>query len=42
MNDMEMAKDKVLMGVERKSMIISDEEKGARPVMRPAMPWSRS
>ena len=27
MNDMEMAKDKVLMGVERKSMIISDEEK---------------
>jgi cell division protease FtsH len=27
MNDMESAKDKVLMGVERKSMIISDEEK---------------
>jgi len=27
MNDMEAAKDKVLMGVERKSMIISDEEK---------------
>jgi cell division protease FtsH len=27
MQDMESAKDKVLMGVERKSMIISDEEK---------------
>jgi cell division protease FtsH len=27
MSDMESAKDKVLMGVERKSMIISDEEK---------------
>jgi cell division protease FtsH len=27
MNDMESAKDKVLMGVERKSMIISEEEK---------------
>ena len=27
MNDMENAKDKVLMGVERKSMIISEEEK---------------
>jgi len=27
MSDMEAAKDKVLMGVERKSMIISDEEK---------------
>ena len=27
MADMESAKDKVLMGVERKSMIISDEEK---------------
>jgi cell division protease FtsH len=27
MKDMEFAKDKVLMGVERKSMIISDEEK---------------
>ena len=27
MSDFEFAKDKVLMGVERKSMIISDEEK---------------
>jgi len=27
MHDFEMAKDKVLMGVERKSMVISDEEK---------------
>ncbi len=27
MDDMEMAKDKVLMGVERKSMVISEEEK---------------
>lgn len=27
MDDLEMAKDKVLMGVERKSMVISDEEK---------------
>ncbi|MGO9147752.1 MAG: ATP-dependent zinc metalloprotease FtsH [Desulfomonilia bacterium] len=27
MEDMEMAKDKVLMGVERKSMVISEEEK---------------
>ncbi len=27
MNDFEMAKDKVLMGVERKSLVISDEEK---------------
>ena len=27
MNDFEFAKDKVLMGVERKSMVISDEEK---------------
>jgi len=27
MADFEMSKDKVLMGVERKSMILSDEEK---------------
>ena len=27
MEDFESAKDKVMMGVERKSMIISDEEK---------------
>jgi len=27
MVDFEMSKDKVLMGVERKSMILSDEEK---------------
>jgi cell division protease FtsH len=29
MEDLEMAKDKVLMGVERKSMVISEEEKKA-------------
>ncbi len=29
MDDFEMAKDKVLMGVERKSMVISEEEKNA-------------
>jgi cell division protease FtsH len=29
MEDLEMAKDKVLMGVERKSMVISEEEKNA-------------
>ena len=29
MDDLEMAKDKVLMGVERKSMVISEEEKKA-------------
>ncbi len=29
MDDLEMAKDKVLMGVERKSMVISEEEKNA-------------
>ena len=28
MNDLELAKDKVMMGAERRSMIISDEEKG--------------
>jgi membrane protease FtsH catalytic subunit (EC 3.4.24.-) len=41
MKDLEYAKDKVLMGVERKSMIISDEEKKARPITKPGTPWSR-
>ena len=34
MKDMEYAKDKVLMGVERKSMIISDEEKAEHGLPR--------
>ena len=34
MSDFEFAKDKVLMGAERKSMIISDSEKRIQPIMR--------
>ena len=34
MEDLEMAKDKVLMGVERKSMVISEEEKNAHTTGR--------
>jgi cell division protease FtsH len=41
MYDFELAKDKVLMGVERKSMLLSDEEKKTRPIMKPAMHWWR-
>ena len=36
MLDFEFAKDKVLMGAERQSMIISENEKASRPSTRPA------
>jgi hypothetical protein len=34
-----MSHDRVLMGPERKSMFISDEEKRTTAIMRPAMHW---
>ena len=40
MGDFEEAKDKVIMGAERRSMIISDAEKRLRHSMRPATPSS--
>jgi len=42
MVDFEDAKDKVLMGAERKSMIISEDEKRRRPTMNQATRWSPS
>ncbi len=43
MYDFELAKDKVLMGAERKSMLLSDEEEKASPLItRRATRWSRS
>ena len=40
--DFELAKDKVMMGVERKSLIISDEEKKQHGVStKPATRWWR-
>jgi len=41
MVDFEMAKDKVLMGVERKSMILSDEEKKNTAYHEAATRWLR-
>ena len=41
MADFEMSKDKVLMGVERKSMILSDEEKRTPLITKRATRWSR-
>lgn len=38
MEDFENAKDKVLMGPERRSMIMSEKEKNSLPIMRPATP----
>ena len=40
MYDFELAKDKVMMGAERKSMIISDEEKKNTAYHEPATLWS--
>ena len=40
MDDFELAKDKVLMGAERRSMIISDEEKKVTAITRPVTRWS--
>ena len=40
MNDFEGAKDKVLMGKERKSMVITEKrEEASLPTTKPAMPW---
>ena len=39
MGDFELAKDKVMMGAERRSMIISDEESVIPPIMRPVTLW---
>jgi len=41
MVDFEMSKDKVMMGVERRSMILSDEEKRNTAYHEPAMRWLR-
>jgi cell division protease FtsH len=42
MVDFELAKDKVMMGAERRSMIISEHEKRIRHGMRPATHWWRA
>jgi hypothetical protein len=42
MFDFESAKDKVLMGVERRSMIISEERSGRSPITRRGTRWSRT
>jgi len=39
MSDFEFARDKILMGSERKSMVISEEEKKIRPIMKWDTPW---
>ena len=41
MQDFELSKDKVMMGAERRSMILSPEEKAIRPIMKPVMRLSR-
>jgi len=38
-SDFDSAKDKVLMGVERRSMVISDERKRVPPIMKLATLW---
>lgn len=40
MDILESAKDKVLMGAERRSLIITDREKKSLPTTKPATPWS--
>jgi len=39
MGDFELAKDKVLMGAERKSMVISNEEKRVTAYQEAAIRW---
>jgi len=39
--DFEVAKDKVLMGVERKSLLLTDEEKKTRRITKPGTRSSR-
>ena len=40
MNDFEKAKDKIMMGPERKSMIMAEEERRTPPTTSRATPWS--
>jgi SpoVK/Ycf46/Vps4 family AAA+-type ATPase len=42
MQDFEDAKDKIIMGPERKSMVMREEAKRARPTTSPATRWSPS
>lgn len=39
MDDFEMAKDKIMMGAERRSMVMTEEEKGTLPTMSLVMRW---
>ena len=39
MHDFEMAKDKIMMGAERKSMVMSEEEKGTPRTTSRVTPW---
>ena len=41
MTDFELAKDKVLMGAERRSMVMSTDERATPPITNPAMRWWR-
>ena len=34
---LDLAKDKIMMGAERKSMILSEEQKELQPIMKQAM-----
>ena len=40
MIDFERAKDKIMMGAERKSMVMSGKRKSSPPTTRPVMPLS--
>jgi ATP-dependent Zn protease len=37
MDDFEKAKDKILMGGERKSMVMNDDERNSQLIMKPDM-----
>jgi cell division protease FtsH len=42
MEDFEKAKDKIMMGAERRSMVMNEEESATRPITSRATPWSPS
>ena len=42
MADFEKAKDKIIMGAERRSLIMPEEEPATRPIMSPATRWWRA
>lgn len=42
MNDFELAKDKIMMGAERRSMVMTEDERKTRPITNPVTRWWQS